>query len=120
MSEKLPAPKNSAIEVVDAVLDALIEGAGVNAAIAAGTTAAPILGKPIIKGIFAWIVELVAGVIEKNLFKISVKLILRMQGTSRKNEFNDSIQPIINGSPTDEEIKRAREAADRLIERNRR
>jgi len=119
MGDKLQPPKNKAIEVVKVVLEKLIEGAGVDIAIAAATANAPFLATPIIKNIFRWMVEKLASVIDENLFKFSVKLIIRVQSSERKQEFNDAIIPIVQGEPTDEEIQKARDAADRLIERNR-
>lgn len=116
---KIPAPKNTAVDVTKVVLEALIEGVGVDAAVAAGIAAWPFLGSPIIRNLFRWGVERLADVINENLFKFSMKLIIRIQSDARKSEFNDALKPIIGGSPTDEEIRKAREAADRLIERNR-
>jgi hypothetical protein len=119
MSEPLPTPKNTAIEVVKIILEKLIEGLGADAAIAAATAYAPWLAYPFVKQIFGWVVGQVAQVIDENLFKLSIKLIIRVQSTERKAEFNAAIVPIVGGSPTDEEIQRARDAADRVIERNR-
>ena len=119
MAEKLSPPKNRAVDAAKVVLDALIEGVGVDAAVAAGIAAWPFLGSPIIKTLFRWGVEWIAGEINENLFKFSMKLIIRIQSDARKAEFNEALQPIIGGSPTDEEIQKARDAADRIIERNR-
>lgn len=119
MSESIPAPKNRAVDAARAVLNALIEGVGVDAAIALGTAQWPFLGSPIIKTLFRWGVEWLASEINDNLFKFSMKLIIRIQSDVRKAEFNDALKPIVGGSPTDEEIEAARRAADRLIERNR-
>lgn len=119
MGEKIPAPKNRAIDAAKVVLEKLIEGVGVDLAVSAATTTWPFLASPIIRHIFRWLVELLASTIEENLFKFAVKIIIRVQSTARKEEFNDAIKPIIEGSPTDEEIQRARDAAYRLIERNR-
>jgi P2-related tail formation protein len=119
VGEKIPAPKNKAIEAAKVVLEKLIEGVGVDLAVSAATAAWPFLASPIVRVIFRWAVELIAKAIDENLFKFAVKIIIRVQSTSRKEEFNSAILPIVNGSPTDEEIERAREAAYRLIERNR-
>lgn len=116
---KIPAPKNQAIEAAKTVLEKLIEGVGVEVAVSAATAAWPFLGSPIVRVIFRWIVELIAGAIEENLFKFAVKIIIRVQSTARKEEFNDAIKPIIGGNPSEEEIQAARDAAYRLIERNR-
>lgn len=115
----IPPPKNSAVDVAKAVLEALIEGAGVDAAVAAGIAQWPVLGYPIIKNLFRWGVEQMASVINDNMFKFTLKLIIRVQSDVRKNEFNAAIQPIIGGNPSAEDIEKARRAADRLIERNR-
>lgn len=90
------------------------------AAVAAATVAVPFLATPVIREIFRWAVEQVAQAIDDNAFKFAAKLIIRMQSSSRKKEFNESMIPIMGDSPSEEEIKRAREAADRLIERGRR
>jgi len=119
MGEKIPAPKNKAIEAAKIVLEKLIEGVGVELAVSAATAAWPFLASPIVRHIFRWAVELAANAIEENLFKFAVKIIIRVQSTARKEEFNDAIKPIIEGSPTDEQIQAARDAAYRLIERNR-
>ena len=119
MAQAIPPPKNRAVDAAKVVLDALIEGVGVDAAVAAGIATWPFLGSPVIKTLFRWGVEWLAGEINENLFKFSMKLIIRIQSDARKADFNDALKPIIGGSPTDEEIRKAREAADRLIERNR-
>jgi hypothetical protein len=119
VGEKLPPPKNTFIEVTKIVLEKLIEGVGVDLAVAAAVAEVPFLATPIVNYIFKWIVGKLAAVMDENLFKFSIKMILRLQSTPRKEEFNAAIVPIVGGSPTDEEIKRARDAADRLIERNR-
>jgi hypothetical protein len=111
VGEKIPAPKNGAI---DAAKDA-----GVELAVSAATAVWPFLGSPIVRQLFRWLVELLASVIDENLFKFAVKIIIRVQSTARKEEFNDAIKPIIEGNPTDEQIEAARLAAYRLIERNR-
>lgn len=119
MGTAIPAPKNKAIEVVKIILEKLIEGVGVDLTIAAATAELPWLGAPVVKTLFRWAVEWLAGYINDNLFKISLKLIIRVQSDARKAEFNEAIQPIIGGNPSAEDIEKARRAADRLIERNR-
>lgn len=115
----IPPPKNTAVDVAKAVLEALIEGAGVDAAVAAGIAQWPVLGYPVVKNLFRWGVEQLASVINDNLFKITLKLIIRVQSDVRKREFNAAIQPLIEGNPSAEDIEKAKRAADRLIERNR-
>lgn len=119
MGEKLPAPRNKAIEVTKIVLEKLIEGVGVDLAVAAAVAEAPWLATPFVNFLFKKLVGWLANIIEENLFKLAVKMIIRIQSDVRKEEFNDAIKPIIEGNPTDEEIQRARDAAYRLIERNR-
>ena len=119
MGEPIPAPKNRAVDAAKVVLNALIEGVGVDLAVAAGISAWPFLGSPVLKTLFRWGVEWLAKEFDENLFKFSMKLIIRIQSDARKDQFNKALQPIIGGSPTDEEIQKARDAADRLIERNR-
>lgn len=101
------------------VLEKLIEGVGVDLAVAAAVSAEPWLATPFVNYIFKWIVGMLAQLVDENLFKFAVKAIIRVQSTERKQEFNAAVQPIIGGSPTDAEIQAARDAADRLIERNR-
>ncbi len=117
---KLPAPKNKFVEVTRLVLDGLIEGLGVEAVVAAASAAAPFLNTPIIRNIFRWVVEQLAEVINENLFKWGAKLIIRIQGDSRKDKFNESVLPIIQGVATDEEVQRARDAAIDVIHRGNR
>lgn len=119
MGEKIPAPQNKAIEAAKVVLEKLIEGVGVELAVSAATAAWPFLATPIVRQLFRWGVEMLASAIDENLFKFAVKIIIRVQSTARKEEFNDAVKPIIEGSPTDEQIEAARLAAYRLIERNR-
>ncbi len=119
MAERLPPPKNKAIEVIKTVLEKLIEGVGVELAVSAGTAAWPFLATPVIRQLFKWLVQLLAQALDENLFKLAMKMIIRVQSSVRKDEFNEALKPIIEGNPSDEDIKRAREAADRLIERNR-
>jgi len=116
---ELAPPKNQAIDVASNVIHALVDGLGVDLAVAAGISAWPFLGSFIIKSLFRWGVEQVASVIETDLDAIAIKLIIRIQSTARKKEFNEAMTPIIAGSPTSEEIQKARAAADALIERNR-
>jgi hypothetical protein len=115
----IPAPRNKALEVIDIVLDNLIEGLGVEVAISAATVAWPFLATLIVRQIFRFMVEKLAWFIDDRAFKLAIKIVIKIQSTERKKEFNESIQPIIAGAPTPEEIERARRAADRLIERNR-
>lgn len=107
------------VDVVGAVLNALIDGVGADAAIAAGIAAWPFLGTPIVSQLFTWGVDQLAQVIDENANNYAIKLVIGAQSTLRKDAFNAAIQPIIQGSPTDAEIQAARAAADALIERNR-
>lgn len=120
MGEKLPQPANKAIEVTKTILEKLIEGVGVDVAVGAAIAIEPALAHPFLKFILNFVVGKIAAYIDKNLFNFAVHLIIRAQSDARKEEFNSAIQPIIQGSPTDAEIKAARDAADRLIERGHR
>lgn len=116
---KIPAPRNKAIEAAKAVLDKIIEGVGPDVAISAGKAQWSFLGLPVVRLVFGWSVNALADYINANLFHLAVKVILRVQSTALKDEFNKAIKPIIAGSPTSEEIERARKAAIDLIQRNR-
>lgn len=115
----IAAPRNRVIEAAKVILNTLIEGLGVAAAVAFGQAALPILAAPIIRTIFKWIVEKVAEWIDKNLYYLAIKLTIRMQSHVRKDEYNEAIKPIVRGDATNEELERAKAAADALINRNR-
>lgn len=115
----IPAPTNQAISITKIVLDKLIEGAGVEVAIAAATSQFPFLATPFVSFLFRKFVEWLGDLVDQELFNFSIKAIIRLQSTSRKDEFNESITPIVMGAPTPEELQRAKDASDRLIERNR-
>lgn len=119
MGDPLPAPTNTAISIVKIILDSLIEGVGEDAAVAAAIAYAPWLATPIIKQIFTWGVDQVASAIDQDLFKIAIQIVIKIQSTELKQEYNDAIIPIVQGAPSPAEIQAARDAADRIINRNR-
>ena len=117
---KLPAPKNRLVGVVKVVLDALIEGLGVELAVNAAIAEAPFLGLPVIRNVFKWIVEEVAETVNENMFKFAAKFIIRIQADGRKAEFDEAMKPFSKEEfPTPEEIQRAKDAINRLVNRNR-
>lgn len=119
MGDPLPAPPNRFINVAKIVIDNLVEGLGADLAVTAAVTAEPWLATPIVNYFFTWVVGIFAQAIDADITKIAIKAIIRIQSLELKTEFNDAVQPIIDGSPTDAEIQAARDAADHLIERNR-
>lgn len=115
----LEAPKNNAVDVMKVVIDTLVQGVGVDAAVAAGIAAWPFLSTPIVRQLFTWAVKQLADVIDQNLGNFAMKLVIRIQSDALKDEFNEALIPILSGEPTEEELDRARRAADGIIERSR-
>ncbi len=118
---KLPAPKNRIVDIAKIVIERLVEGLGVDIAVAAATAEVPWLAYPVIKQLFRFAVEQVAEVINQNLFNFTAIMVIRLQNLGRLKDFQDSMKPFLipGQEPTDEEIQAARDAIDRLVNRNR-
>lgn len=117
---KLPAPKNTFVGIVKIILQKLIEGLGVDVAVTAATAEAPWLAWPVVKDVFRYAVGKLAESINDNLFKIAASVIIRIQNDGRKEEFDKAMEPFLKPEgPTDEEIQRAKDALDRMVNRNR-
>lgn len=116
--QALPAPTDKLVSIFKVVLDNLVEGLGVDAVIAAATVEAPILAEPFFKQIFRFIIEKLAQVVDENLFKLGAKIIIRIQNEGRKEEFDTAMEPILNPGASADEIKRAKDAIDKLVNRN--
>jgi hypothetical protein len=115
----LPAPKNRLLTAVSKLIDFLIEGLGVDAAIAAATAEFPPLAWPVIRQMFRGSVELIAGWLELNSFRLAARFIIRFQNEQRLEDFDEAIEPLRQIGATQDEVEAARRAADRLIRRDR-
>lgn len=119
-SKSLPAPRNPVISIVKTVLEKLIEGLGVDAAIAAATFKAPFLRLPVVKQFFRFLVEQIAEEIDANMFKFAAKMIIRIQNEGRKSEFDEAMKPFNKPEgPSADEIQKAKDAIDRIVRRSR-
>lgn len=116
---KLPAPENNAVRIMRVVLDKLVDGLGVEVAIAAATAEIPFLSMPVVKQLFHFGVSQLAKVIDENMFVITAKFIIRIQSQGRLDEFDEAMVPIRNPGATDAELKRAKDAIDNLVRRSR-
>jgi len=119
MSTPLPAPKNKWLELIANTLDALIEGLGVDAAITAGTAYAPWLKLPVLNFMFKQLVKTVAYYLDLNAFRIVAKFTIRLQGDARMQDLVDKIQALKKPGATPKEIQDAKDAIDRLVNKNR-
>lgn len=124
-STPIAAPTNRFVAVVNAVLDNLIQGLGVNAAIAAATAAWPPLAGPFLGYIFRQIVEWFAGIFDVKLKAFVDQQIIRVQNEIRKAAYDAAIEDykksLEGASDADraKALQAAKDAMDRLINRNR-
>lgn len=116
----LEAPKNQLVSAVNAVVDTLVKGLGVEVAYALAIAQAPWLQLPIISSIFRYVLNLFAGSLDKNL-KINLDIILiRYQNDAIKEEYDKAIEPLKDkGEVSDEELQKIKDSLDKLINRNR-
>ena len=117
---ELQAPVNRLVGIVRIVLDHLITGLGASLAIAAATAYAPWLAWPFIRQIFGAMVNHFALVLDQDSFKLAAKFIIRFQNEGRLKEFQTAMEPFFKPEPpSEEEIKKAKDAIDRLVHRAR-
>lgn len=116
---EVAAPTNRLVSVVRAVLGALIEGLGVEAAVDAATVQMPLLGLPIIRDLFRFAVSKFAGMIDGEIQIRVANIIISIQNDARKSEYDKALEPIAKGNPTPEELQAARDAAIAIIRRSR-
>jgi len=123
----LPQPKNSLVDVANAVIDALVLGLGVDAAIAAGVAQAPWLAWPIISYIFQQIVTSMAESLDVHLKNTADIVIIRFQNDVRKIEYDSAIDqmktvmddPEASDAQKQSAIDAAKNAIRALVNRNR-
>lgn len=114
----LPAPTNRLLNAIKIVLDNLIKGLGEDAAISAATAAEPWLAWPVVKQIFAMIVSAAGTVLDEQAYNFAAILTIRAQNNMAKYTYDGSIAPIQTGSATPAELQAAKDAMDKLINRN--
>ncbi len=117
MTQPLPAPQNKFVEVLNRILDTLIKGLGADMAIAVAIAEAPWLGWPVVTELFRYFIRRLSLSIDDTIKKNADIIVIRFQNDIRKAEYDSAIEPIKNGNPTPEEIKRAEDAIDRIISR---
>ena len=105
------------VSVINAVLDALIKGLGVDAAVTAATTQAPWLALPIVSSVFKYLVGLVAGQLDDLIKKNVDIIVVRVENDMAKVAYDEAIKPVIAGGPTDAELQAAKDAMDKLVHR---
>ncbi len=113
----LPAPKNVFIDVTNAVIDALIEGLGVELAISSATVYAPWLALPVISWIFRQMVSALADCLDSKLKSSIDIVIIRFTNNIHKGEYDDAIAKIKDPNSTLEDVEAARATLDRFIHR---
>lgn len=119
------APENKLVLVINTILDFLIKGLGVEAAIAAAVAQVPWLGLPVVN----WILRQIVGAIAQSLdtqIKINLdNILIRFQDDVRKIEYDDSIdqlkkaisQPGVSDADKAKAIQDAKDSLDRIIHR---
>lgn len=115
----LPAPTNKWVSLIKVILDNLIDGAGVEITISAATAYAPWLAWPVISTIFRSIISNVADYLDLNAFKVLAKFTIRLQGDARRKDLDNAVAIIKKPGATAKEIQDAKDAIDRLVNRNR-
>lgn len=115
----IPAPTNALVRAIKKAFDLVIEGFGVELAFAAAVAELPILGAPIIRVFVKIAIEQSAQYVNENGKRMASIFVIRYQNDVRKDEYDKAIEPIKKGKPTPEQIQAARDAADRIINRNR-
>lgn len=122
----IQAPKKSGfLAAVNLALDKLVNGLGVNAAIAAGISAAPFLGWPILKNIFGWGVATIGMTVAEYLTKRIDGIIIQVEGRIKDKAYQDAInemKKIIsddNATPEQKEvaIEDAKKAIDSIVQK---
>lgn len=123
---KIDKPKNALVELVFQVIDWLIEGVGDDAVIALAETSQPWLKIPLISFFFKAFVKTTARAIDSALSKRIGNVIIRYQGGQAKKDMQDALDDLNEGitqgetkEEHDERLRKAREAMDRIINRNR-
>jgi hypothetical protein len=113
----LPRPKKTLVGLINVVLDNLIKGLGADLAIAAGVAYAPFLGWPVINFIFRQSVHALASSLNTSIKQNLDNIIIRFQNDARKAEYDKAIEEIKKPGASEDDIRKAREAMDRLIRR---
>ena len=121
----ISAPTNKLVDVINTVVDQLVLGVGEKVVITQLTILQPWLGLPVIKWIFSSLVSSLAKALDSGLKKNIDIVVIRFQNDSRKKEYEKTIEVLkasTASSSTKEEhdraLKAAREAMDKLINRN--
>lgn len=121
----IAAPTNKLVDIINTVVDQLVLGVGEKVVIAQLTILQPWLGLPVIKWIFSVFVSSLAKSLDSGLKKNIDIVVIRFQNDSRKKEYEKAIEVLkadtANSSTKEEHdraLKAAREAMDKLINRN--
>ena len=117
--QSLPAPTNDLIHTVNAVIDYLVEGLGADAAITIAETQQPWLKTPFINWMFRGVVVQLAASLDLSLSNKIDKVIIRYQATSLKKEYDQAIEKIKKPGVTNEEIQKAKDSIDAIVNRSR-
>jgi hypothetical protein len=125
-SKPLSAPTNWFVTAVNAALDALIKKLGADAAYAAVIAAVPWLGAPVIGYIVKSAISTFASIFDTKLKVFVDDLIVKAQNEARLIGYEsafDTLRTVFNnpGASNEEvlrDIQAAKDAADRLINRN--
>lgn len=113
----IPAPTNKFLKVMNVIFDSLIEGAGVDLAIAEAEALVPWLTLPIISSIFKQLMRWTATFLEEFAKRNVGKIVIRFQNDARKAEYDSQIEIIKKPGVLPSEVQKARDAMDLLIQR---
>lgn len=116
---EVAAPTNKVVTVLNAVLDALIMGLGVEAAVLAATSQVPLLGLPIIKDLLRFAISKFADSLDTRIKVNLDNIIVRFQNDARKADYDKALEPLKKGTPTSEQIQTAKDNIDSIVRRSR-
>lgn len=86
-----PQTHNSTVGVVESIIHGAVMDVAVNAAIGAAISAVPFLGLPVIKQLFGWVVNWVAGLLAEQLERFVAFTIIDIQTGQQAAAYSDAV-----------------------------
>lgn len=121
----IPAPTNSATNLVSFIVDQLVLGVGEKVVIAQARAALPFLNLPVISWFFNMFVGKLAKALDLGLKNNINIIVIRFQNDARKEAYETAITKLeastanaVSKEEHEKALKEARDAMDRLINRN--
>lgn len=115
--QNLPAPSNPAVSKLNQVLDALVSGLGAQAAYLLLVAQVPWLGLPVISSLTRMLLGWLADSLDSSLKRYADIIVIRFQNDARKAEYDQAMQAIQAGAPSEAEVAAAKAAIDALVSR---